>query len=154
DANTPYQFYLGALPPYTSHMAVAGARIYNKALSASQISQLYKYASTYATVGTTFDSTKAAFLAVGDSLTSGVNASSDAKRWPDQMFPQLTNGSTYQRSYANYGNPAQFITQWQQAAPSALLDAYYDANRPKNVLFFWCGTNDSPSPTSYANFKA
>jgi lysophospholipase L1-like esterase len=138
---------------YLAHASFAGLLGYGRALSPSEITALEAYATAYASVGTTFDPAEAAFAVIGDSLSCGYGTNSDAAAWPAQMFASMTNGATYQRSCANMAHPGSTVAQWLTAAP-VRVDPYYDARRPANVCFVWAGTNDGPSPTSYANLKA
>jgi lysophospholipase L1-like esterase len=144
-------FTLCNAPGQSVHASFLGAMVYTTAFSGADLNALEIYLRGF-NVGTTFPRNAPAFVTVGDSLTQGAGASDELHTWPQQMLTSMTSGDTFRRSFANMAIGGETSAQWNLYG-AALVDPYQDAARPRNILFYWCGTNDLDSGT-YGRVKA
>jgi hypothetical protein len=136
-------------------MNFAAGLAFDVALSGSQITEAENYVRGFATCGTTFNPSLASFLFVGDSICQGLSSGGpDTVRYSDQMLALLTNGATYAKSFSNLGIAGTTVEDWQVANNLAFVNGFYDAGRPKNVIFVHLGSNRiAPHPDAYNHLK-
>lgn len=127
---------------FPAHVSITGMRVWNRVLSPAEVSLEEAAIASYASLGTLFPTTAPQFTFLGDSLTTGANASDENHSYPAQMFSLLTNGAALQRGYANLGLPGETIVQWLLPANLTIANQYYNSGRTGNVMFIFCGTND------------
>jgi hypothetical protein len=148
-ASTSSGIVLGGVGSSVAYTSYLGVIVYPTLLSGSTLADLKAYIASFTTGGgSTFPTSLPCTVCVGDSLTQGTNtASSEANTWPEQMLASMTTGATLHRGLVNLGNGGERVTDWQTLAP-IWVDPYYDAARPKNICFIWCGTNDGGGGTA------
>ena len=129
------------LPGYTAYDLtgdVAEVLIYSAALSGTNLTGMENYLLAKYAIPAPLPTSTPLVVVEGDSLSQGVNTTSNAQEYPEIAYQGASGASPY--NYRNFAVSGSQISDLTNRA--ALVDALYSPLRAKNILYAWIGTND------------
>ena len=129
------------LPGYTAYDLtgdIAEVLIYSAAVTGANLTGVENYLLAKYAIPAPLATSKPLVVVEGDSLSQGINTTSNAQEYPEVAYQGASNASPYNyRNFAVSGSQTSDLTN-----RAAYVDALYSSARAKNILYIWVGTND------------